>query len=168
MPENNKGDKFILQTNFYNGWNYSGGEGNDEYYVGDGDIIDDYDAAASTQNQGSIVFNGLSISGLTFTEVAKDENDKGIAYENEAENVFLTIVGNDAVILQLDEVTKEATSFRINHFKQEGQDFNNGDFGIINRISINNTVFQQAAWFTQMIVREKLHAESEKHTDVLS
>ncbi len=91
-----------------------GGDGNDSYFVGHNDIINDSDRS------GTIDFNGVDVSG-EFIQQAGD------VYKNETSGLILTIGGNDATIRQFNG--SENTFFTIQNFK-EGENFNNGDFGI--------------------------------------
>jgi Ca2+-binding RTX toxin-like protein len=91
-----------------------GGDGNDSYFVGHNDIINDSDRT------GTIDFNGIDVSG-EFIQQAGD------VYKNETSGLILTIGGNDATIRKFNGT--ENTFFTIQNFK-EGENFNNGDFGI--------------------------------------
>ena len=95
-----------------------GGPGTDEYYVGQGDIIDDSDRDAR------IFFNDISVNGF-FTSI-KDN----IAYQHEEKNLFLTIQEQDAVVTHVDPTTHRSSTFRIRGFVNDSTGFNQGDYGI--------------------------------------
>ena len=94
-----------------------GGEGKDIYYVGDTDELEDSDRDVQFIEHGGVVVGGIY-------EKQEDGSYKNLGNEN----LKLVINGNDAVIsLEKDSVT---TSFTIKNFKDSGQDFIDGDYGI--------------------------------------
>jgi len=94
-----------------------GGKGKDIYYVGDTDELEDSDRDVQFIEHGGVVVGGIY-------EKQEDGSYKNLGNEN----LKLVINGNDAVIsLAKDSVT---TSFTIKNFKDSGQDFIDGDFGI--------------------------------------
>ncbi len=94
-----------------------GGKGEDIYYVGDSDEIEDTDRTVQY-----IEFNAVNIGG-DYVEVGPGE------YENaNNNNLKLSLSGDDAIIsLAQGSSTK---SFTIKNFKDPGQEFNDGDYGI--------------------------------------
>jgi Ca2+-binding RTX toxin-like protein len=91
-----------------------GGAGRDAYFVGHGDEIEDSDRTVDF-----VEFDGI-LAGGTYVRMGEGE------YLNEANNLVLTLGETDATLA----VDGTERAFTIRRFRDAGQDFVNGDFGI--------------------------------------
>jgi len=97
-----------------------GGMGNDTYFVGHGDIIEDSDP----ESQNALIqFNGIDIRG-EYTLLA------GNVYKNTSNGLYLTLSDKDISIRRID-ADNNATYITLLNVRVAGQEFNNGDYGIV-------------------------------------
>lgn len=96
-----------------------GGYGNDTYFVGHGDVIEDADPG----NQNALIlFDGIDIRG-EYVLLA------GNVYRNADNGLYLTLSDTSASIRRI-EADNHVTYITLQNFRDPGQVFNNGDYGI--------------------------------------
>jgi len=95
-----------------------GGPGNDQYYVGHLDVIEDSDPVNQTE---LINFNGVDARGSY-------EHLAGEVYKHESNGLLLTLSGRDANIKRVSD--DRTTFFTLKNFLDEDGNRTNGEYGI--------------------------------------
>ncbi|MFT5426504.1 MAG: Ca2+-binding RTX toxin-like protein, partial [Gammaproteobacteria bacterium] len=100
-----------------------GGTGNDTYYVGQGDIINDID------KDGVINAAGIAVSGELYRNIVFSLGNEYILQEDD-KSIVLTLEDTEAKVFVRNNITNQSATFTMQNIKESGNSFANGNFGI--------------------------------------